>query len=59
MIVLYFDDIIVVERNFEEYLNNFNLVINCLREVNFKFKVKKCNFFCKKVLFFGYIVLLK
>lgn len=57
--VLYPDDIIVVERNFEEHLNNFNLVINRLREANLKLKAKKCNFFCKKVSFLGHIVSLK
>lgn len=36
---------------FEEYLNNFNVVINCLSDVNFKFKVNKCNFFVKKFCF--------
>lgn len=57
--VLCLDDIIVVERNFEEHLNNLNLVINRLREANLKLKAKKCNFFCKKVSFLGHIVSLK
>lgn len=54
--VLYLDDIIVVGRDFEEHLNNLNLVINRLHEANLKLKAKKCNFFCKEVSFLGHIV---
>lgn len=46
--VLYLDDIIVVGRDFEEHLNNLNLVINRLSEANLKLKAKKCNFSAKK-----------
>lgn len=54
--VLYLDDIIVVGRDFEEHLNNLDLVINRLSEANLKLKAKKCNFFCKEVSFLGHIV---
>lgn len=54
--VLHLDDIIVVGRDFEEHLNNLNLVISRLSEANLKLKAKKCNFFCKEVSFIGHIV---
>lgn len=54
--VLHLDDIIVVGRDFEEHLNNLNLVINRLSEANLKLKAKKCNFFCQEVSFIGHIV---
>lgn len=46
--LLYLDDIIVVGRDFEEHLNNLNLVINRLSEANLKLKAKKCNFFLQR-----------
>lgn len=46
--VLYLDDIIVVGRDFEEHLNNLNIVINRLNEANLKLKAKKCFFSAKK-----------
>ena len=54
--VLYLDDIIVYSRDFEEHMENLNLVLDRLEEVNLKLKAKKCRFFQKEVSFLGHIV---
>lgn len=56
MVVFYLDDIIVYGKSFDEYLENLKKVLDRLDGVNLRFKVKKCLFFKKEVLFFGYVV---
>lgn len=56
VVVFYLDDIIVYGKSFDEYLENLKKVLNRLDGVNLRFKVKKCLFFKKEVLFFGYVV---
>ncbi|CAG2249601.1 Retrovirus-related Pol polyprotein from transposon 17.6,Retrovirus-related Pol polyprotein from transposon 297 [Mytilus edulis] len=55
-ICLYLDDIIVVDRNFEEMLTNLRQVFDRLIDAGLKLKPKKCSLFAKSVSFLGHVI---
>ncbi|GBL91854.1 Retrovirus-related Pol polyprotein from transposon 297 [Araneus ventricosus] len=54
--LVYLDDIIIVERTFEEHLNNIRKVFQRLQNANLKLSPKKCRFFRKDISFLGHII---
>ncbi|MDA8031805.1 MAG: RNA-directed DNA polymerase, partial [Alphaproteobacteria bacterium] len=54
--LVYLDDIIVMDKTFEDHLRNLAEVFDCLRSANLKLKPTKCAFACKEVAFLGHIV---
>ncbi|GBO17949.1 Retrovirus-related Pol polyprotein from transposon 297, partial [Araneus ventricosus] len=54
--LVYLDDIIIVGRTFEEYLNNIRKVFQRLQKSNLKLSPKKCRFFRKDVSYLGHII---
>ena len=53
---MYLDDIIVMDKTFEDHLRNLAEVFDRLRSANLKLKPTKCAFACKEVAFLGHIV---
>ena len=56
MAVVYLDDVIFFGRNFDENLKRLELFFQRLAENGLKIKGLKCNFFQKRVSFFGHII---
>ncbi|GBM04785.1 Transposon Ty3-G Gag-Pol polyprotein [Araneus ventricosus] len=54
--LVYLDDIIIVGRTFEEYLNNLRKVFQRLQKANLKLNLKKCRFFQKEVTYLGHVI---
>ncbi|GBN05203.1 Retrovirus-related Pol polyprotein from transposon 297 [Araneus ventricosus] len=54
--LVYLDDIIIIERTFEEHLNNIRKVFQRLQKANLKLSPKKCRFFRKEVSYLGHII---
>ena len=54
--LLYFDDIIVMGRTFNEHLKNFEEVLQRISMAGLKLSVKKCAFFQKQVKYLGHLV---
>ena len=52
----YFDDIPIMEINFEDLLTNLKLVFKKWREYNLKCRPDKCKFEIKQIKFLGHIV---
>ncbi|GBM54284.1 Retrovirus-related Pol polyprotein from transposon 297 [Araneus ventricosus] len=53
--LVYFDDLIIVGRTFEEHLNNIRKVFQRLQKANLKLNPKKCGFFRKEISYLGHI----
>ena len=53
---VYIDDIIVFGKTFDEHLKNLEIVLNTLREANFKIQPDKSEFLRTEVEFLGFIV---
>ncbi|UYV71010.1 K02A2.6-like [Cordylochernes scorpioides] len=54
--MVYLDDIIVFENNFEEHLSNIEKVFKRLEAANLKLSPKKCKLFKKEVAYLGHII---
>ncbi|GFT76639.1 retrovirus-related Pol polyprotein from transposon 17.6 [Nephila pilipes] len=54
--LIYLDDIIIVERDFEEQLNNLRKVLEKLKQANLKLNPAKCNLFRREVSYLGHII---
>ena len=55
--LLYFDDIIVFSKTFDEHLKRLNSVFERLDEAGLKLKPSKCNFLQDEVKYLGHLVL--
>ncbi|KAG5534031.1 hypothetical protein RHGRI_022247 [Rhododendron griersonianum] len=55
-VVVYFDDILVYSRCFEDHLSHLQQVFEILRREKFYGNLKKCSFAIDKVVFLGYVV---
>ncbi|GFW57300.1 retrovirus-related Pol polyprotein from transposon 17.6 [Trichonephila clavipes] len=54
--LVYLDDIIIVERSFEEHLKNIRHVLQKLKEANLKLIPSKCHLFRREVTYLGHII---
>ncbi|GBN70393.1 Retrovirus-related Pol polyprotein from transposon 297 [Araneus ventricosus] len=54
--LVYLDDIIIVERRFEEHQNNLRKVFQRLKKANLKLNPKKCRFYQKEVTYLGHVI---
>ena len=54
--LVYIDDIIIRGRDFEDYLENLQSVLECLRDASLHIKPSKCVLFQKQVLYLGHVV---
>ena len=54
--LVYLDDIMVMEKTFEEHLINLKEIFNRIKETNLKLNTKKCLLFQNEVEFLGYTV---
>ena len=55
-VLAYLDDIIILGKDFRNYIQNQRYVPESFRVYNLKLKPHKCMFFCKEVLFLGKII---
>lgn len=54
--LVYIDDIIIYSKSFGEHEEDVGLVLEALKEFNWKLKLQKCHFFEKTVRFLGHII---
>jgi hypothetical protein len=55
-VVVYFDDILVYNKDLNEYIEHLRYVFDVLRCEKLYANFKKCNFCMEKVVFLGYVV---
>jgi hypothetical protein len=55
-IVLYFDDILIYNKNLNEHLDQLRNVLSVLRNEQLYANLKKCTFCMEKIVFLGYVV---
>jgi len=55
-IVMYFDDILIYNKNLNEHIDHLLNVLDVLRKVQLYANLKKCNFYIEKIMFLGYFV---
>ena len=53
---VYLDDILIISHNWEEHLENLQLVFDRLRRAGLRLKPKKCTFAQRKALYLGHII---
>ena len=54
--MVFIDDILVYSRSKEEHTNHLRITLQTLKEKQFYSKLKKCEFWLKKVTFLGHVV---
>ena len=54
--LIYVDDILIFNQNFEEHLVHLDLIFHRLREANLKSKPSKYKFATKKVIYLGHVL---
>ena len=54
--LVYIDDILIYSNSAEEHLEHINIILNVLREKRLYAKGTKCDFFCKKIAFLGFVI---
>ncbi len=52
----FIDDFIIFSRTFDEHIEHIDLVFGRFQDAGLKFKLKKCNFACKRVEFLGHVI---
>ena len=55
-IVLYFDDILIYNKNLNEHLDQLRNVLSVLRNEQLYANLKKCTFCMEKIVFLGYVI---
>jgi hypothetical protein len=56
IMLIYFDDLIVFAKTWEEELERLKLVFLRIRDAKLKLKPSKCNLFKKRVVFLGHVI---
>src|SRR6516165_4706557 len=55
-VVVYFDDILIYSKSFDEHLMHVSLVLEVLRNEQLYANIKKCSFCLDRVIFLGFVV---
>ena len=55
-VMVYFDNILVYSRDFDELMSHLRCVLDVLRKENLYANIKKCNFYIDKVIFLGFVI---
>ena len=55
-VMVYFDNILVYSRDFDELMSHLRCVLDVLRKENLYANIKKCNFCIDKVIFLGFVI---
>ena len=55
-VVVYFDDILIYSRSFDEHMDHLRAVFNALRDARLFSNLEKCIFCTDRVSFLGYVV---
>jgi hypothetical protein len=55
-VVVYFDDILIYSKSFDEHMNYLRAVFNALRDARLFGNLEKCIFYMDRVFFLGYVV---
>jgi hypothetical protein len=55
-VVVYFDDILIYNKSFDEHIEHLRAVFGALREARLFANIEKCTFCTDRVAFIGYVV---
>ena len=55
-VVVYFDDIFIYNKNFDDHVVQLNSVLNILRKEKLFANLKKCTFCTDKLVFLGFVI---
>ncbi|XP_071900949.1 uncharacterized protein [Coffea arabica] len=55
-VVVYFDDILVYNRDLNEHMEHLRAVLNALRQASLFANLKKCSFCTNQLVFLGYVI---
>jgi len=55
-IVVYFDDILIYNKKFDEHMDHLRQVLDVLRKESLYANLKKCDFCMDRIIFLGYVV---
>jgi len=55
-VVVYFDDILIFNKNKEDHLQHLKVIFNVLREHQLYVNLKKCSFLQRSLVFLGFVI---
>ena len=55
-VVVYFDDILIYNKNLDDHVVHLNSILNALRKEKLFANLKKCTFCTDKLVFLGFVV---